>query len=104
MAYSVAPTSGSAPYVFTLELDQRWTILAGLYSLEYRSLRQTGSCPVDFSQLTNSPATAQILLDTGIYERSSAVVPGDCFGTQVILRNVATNEVISSATASVDNV
>lgn len=76
----------------------------GYYRLEYRTLSNTGSCPTNVSASPTSPVIAEAFLLNDSFVRNTAVVVGTCNTAQLSVVRVSDDVVVSSLTASIDNV
>lgn len=105
MGFSVNPTSGDLPYVFTASFSNRGSIESGLYVVEFITATASGSCPPASTTGANAPSAANALFNTGSYTQTINAVPaGSCRRYNLVLREVATGTVISSSNVTVSNI
>lgn len=105
MAFNVAPTSGQPPFVFTADFSARYGLDAGLYSLTFYRSTAVGFCPNGEPLGTTHPEVAQTLLQTGTYTQTTGPIPsGSCRSNTLVIREVATGNIVSQAIANIDNV
>ena len=105
MAFTVTPTSGSAPYLFEAEILNSVGIDWGLYTAHLYADVATGSCPAPRTQGTDQQAAAMSLVNTGEYLLPSNSVPsGDCRVYNFVIREVASGDIVASSDVSIDNV
>lgn len=104
MAYSVTPTSGAGPYVFTAEFSNRDHLFFDLYALEVRPRTGVGSCPAPAVSGTQAPGAESLLLASDSYTTIPSVDAGSCLVSTVVIRNTVTGDIVSQASASVDNI
>ncbi len=104
MAFSVTPTSGNAPYVFTANISNKANLMPGYYSLEFRGVGAVGSCPSDGIPGNNIPLAVEQIMATNSYTQVSPnVMPGACRVSTLIIRDLKTNSIVSQSTVQVSN-
>lgn len=101
MAFTVTPTSGSAPYLLEANVSNSVGINNVDYSAELLSSVLTGSCPT--SGATPIPGAGIVLATSGQYTANTNTTVGSCRVFQLVIRNVATNAVVASQTVNVNN-
>lgn len=104
MALTVTPTSGASPYTYKSVFDNKHRFASGLYRLEFRAVANVGSCSSDFSGAQNSPAIANAFMMTDSYTRTTDVAVGSCNNAQLSVVRISDGVIVSSLTASIDNV
>lgn len=105
MAFTVTPTSGAAPYVFEAEFSNRIGLDQGFYSLHFYATSGVGTCPAPTTSGTDQQNVVQALLNVGTYTQSGNSVPaGSCRVHNLVIREIATNNIVSSSSLSIDNV
>lgn len=105
MAFTVTPTSGSAPYLFEAEILNSVGIDWGLYNAHLYADVATGSCPAPRVAGTDQQAAAMSLVNTGEYLLPGNSVPsGDCRVYNLVIRDTMTGDIIDSSDVSIDNV
>ena len=103
MAFSVSPTSGSAPYVLEADFENRLGFDTGTYGLFVYATTTAGSCPPLVTTGTNIDAAATALLDVGSYSTTTTVPAGSCRTFSLVIKNLATSDVVGSSIVSVSN-
>lgn len=103
MAFTVTPTSGSAPYVFTAEFSAKESLFSDLYVLEVRPRTSAGSCPGPATSGSRSSGAEQSILLYDNYTVLTSVPAGSCLGTTIVIREIASDTIVSQATAQVSN-
>ena len=103
MAFSVTPTSGTAPYTLTATFAETLGFDTGDYLLRVYSQTLVGSCPsTAYPGGSQSVPIATSLLATGSAESSTSVPDGSC---RVFTAGVFTNagELVSESSITVSN-
>ena len=104
MAFTVTPTSGDAPYVFTAEFDNIESFIPQRYLLLFRSNTSVGSCSSSISGNFN-PTAAADLLNEGVYTLESPSVPvGSCNRYRITVYDVVNNSSLENVDVTIDNV
>ena len=103
MAFTVTPTSGSAPYLFEAEFDGVGSFGHG-YRAELRfSAPTAGSCPPAANATNPVTGAGAELVNTGSYLRTTGSVPaGNCNVYRLVVLD-DTNTIISSSMVNIDN-
>lgn len=104
MAFDVTPTSGAGPYTFSIDFLNKESLDANLYEFEARPRTATGSCPAPATTGSRSTGAENAFLMNDEYVTLTDVAPGSCFVVTVLIRNTQTGDVVSQASANVDNV
>ena len=104
MAFTVAPTAGDGPYLFSATFSEANYIDNVHFGVEYRSLTNSGSCPTDGMAGPNTQNVANALLTAGTYSGSANVPAGSCRASTLLIRNLISNAVVSAMTVTIDNV
>lgn len=104
MAFNVAPTSGTVPFVFTADFYSRYALDTGLYRLQFYVNTMEGSCPNGNPLGTSQTEPVLAILDTGTYIQTTGYIPiGSCRTVTLVIREVETNEIISQEMVNIDN-
>lgn len=103
MAFTVTPTSGAGPYVFTAVFAAKESLFTDRYGLEVRPRTSVGSCPAPAVSGTQAPSAEVNLLNTNSYTAPNPIAVGSCLVSTVVIRDLATGLVISQASAQVSN-
>ena len=104
MAFTVTPTSGAGPYVFTAQFANKDNLFYDLYVLEVRPRTAVGSCPAPATSGTQAPGAESLLLSSDSYTTVPSVDAGSCLVSTVVIRNTVTGDIVDQASASVDNI
>lgn len=104
MAFSVTPTSGVAPYVFSLSVAEKYLVDGINYTAEFRGMTSSGTCPVDGLFGSNNSLIANALLSSGSYSASGSIAVGSCRAFTFLIKRLADNVVVSQSTVFVNNV
>lgn len=105
MAFTVTPTSGSAPYLFEAEILNSVAIDLGVYSAHFYGSTDIGSCPSPTTSGTDQQNIAQALVNVGSYQQVGNSVPaGSCRVHNLVIREIATGNIVASSSLSIDNV
>lgn len=103
MAFTVTPTSGAGPYVFTAEFTDKASLFTDRYELEVRPRTGVGSCPSPVSTGTRAPGAEAQLLSTDSYTSAANIDIGSCMVSTIVIREIASGLIISQASAQVSN-
>lgn len=99
------PTSGALPFTLTASFSDKPNFYLGRYGLFLYQSTTAGSCPGLVSTGSSLNEIAEALLNNGEYIVTAGGVPaGSCKTYSLVVKNLDNNSVVSSATASVDNV
>lgn len=104
MAFDITPTSGAAPYTFSLTVNNKESIDGINFSAEFRGVTQTSSCPIDGLAGNNSNVIVDELLSTGSYIAPSSIPEGSCRAYTFLIKRLFDDVVIASSSVFVDNV
>ena len=104
MAFTVTPTSGTAPYLYEAEIANRIGFDLGLYITEYRFLEAVGSCPANAVVGPNSTGNAFALLNTGSFTSQSPVPAGSCRSSVFLVRRISDGTIVSQMSVDINNV
>lgn len=105
MAFTITPTSGTAPFLLEASFSAKESFSSGLYSLETIALTAVGSCPSPPVSGSNISAISAGLLADGQYIIATASIPaGSCRVYNLVIREVSTGIIISQAPATINNV
>lgn len=102
MALSVTPTSGAAPYKLSIDILNKSLIDGVRYEMEVRSQSAIGECPIPASAPVDLLRTS--LLNQGYFIRNQNVAEGSCNVYKVDIIDLATSDIISTQSVSIDNV
>ena len=104
MAFTVTPTSGTVPFVYTADFYARYGLDAGLYSLHFYVNMNEGSCLPDAVDAVSQPASALALLANGTYTQTTGgIPPGSCRTVSLVIRD-AVGDIISQESVYIDNI
>lgn len=103
MAFTVTPTAGAGPYTFTAAFENKESLNADLYSLEIRPRTNVGSCPAPATSGTRASGAESQVLQFDSYTTTNEVPAGSCLVSTIVIRNTITDEIVSQASASVNN-
>ena len=103
MAFSVTPTSGAGPYVFTAEFTNKESLFSNQYQLEVRPRTGEGSCPAPATSGQRASGAEANLLNSSSYTSVATIPEGSCMTSTVVIRDLDTGTVISQETAQIDN-
>lgn len=103
MAFTVTPTAGAGPYTFTAVFENKESLNADLYSLEIRPRTNVGNCPTPATSGTRASGAEAQMLANNSYIATTAVPLGSCLVSTIVIRNTITDEIVSQASASVNN-
>lgn len=104
MAFSVTPTSGNQPYVLNATFNSKIAFSTGLYSLNVYKSVGTGGCPLPSVTVESMPAIADALLANGTFTATDSVLTGYCRVYNLVIRAVATGDILGQSNVSVNNV
>ena len=104
MAFTVTPTSGTGPYVFTAVFSAKNSLFTDKYDIEVYPRTQAGTCPVPATFGTRATNAEASLLATDSYSTTVNVQSGSCLVSTVVIRELATGTVVSQASAQVSNI
>lgn len=105
MAFDVTPTSGEVPYTYTSSFLNKDAFSTGFFKLELKSLTQSGSCAPPGDTGIENIAGANALLANDVYVKVTQSVPnGSCRQSNLIVRDLRTNEVVSIMSVTISNV
>lgn len=103
MAFTVAPTSGEAPYTFEASFEAGANLNTDRYTLLLNSSEASGSCPA-LGSSTPLVAGASQLLASGVYISNASVLTGFCRAYTLSVRDNVLGTSISSETLTISNV
>lgn len=103
MAFTVTPTSGDAPYVYTADFSSKDLIDGVSFDLEARTTVLENECFVGVSDGVNSPTIVNNLLDTGSHTSMTSVGAGYCRTVSLIIRSLVTGQVVDYMNITIDN-
>lgn len=101
MALNVTPTSGAEPYTLTIDLENKLSIDGITYDMAVRFSSTPGTCPVPAG--SPSQVVRAALLNQGYYVRDITVPVGSCGVYKVDIIDLATSDIISTESVSIDN-
>lgn len=104
MAFTVTPTSGSAPYVLSATFGNKDSIDNVDYALELRTSVLVGSCFVGVATGNPIAGAASSLLNTGVSSVTGSVPAGSCRTYSLIIRDLSNNSILASQNVNVNNV
>lgn len=105
MAFTVAPTSGTGPFLFDASFENENSIKTAYYRLSFLSGVAAGTCPPPFTTGVSNDLAAQSLLETGSYVQPSAsIAPGSCRTYTLLIRRLSDNEIVSTMSVNVSNI
>lgn len=105
MAFDVTPTSGAVPYTYTSSFLNKDAFSTGFFRLELKILTQSGSCAPPGDTGTESIGGANALLANDVFVKTNNSVPiGSCSQSNLIVRDLRTNEVVSLMSVTINNV
>ena len=105
MAFTVTPSSGSAPYLYEAEFSNRFGLDAGFYSAHIYADVAVGSCPAPRTAGTDQQSFAQALVSTGEYLQTVNSVPaGSCRVYNLVIRDKTSGDIVASSPVTIDNV
>lgn len=103
MAFTVAPTSGSQPYLLSATFTNPSFIDGVRYAINISASSTTGSCPVQGIDTPLSVAQTAYLLANGSLVISSSVSLGRCRTYTLSILRVRTGAVLETSNAYVNN-
>lgn len=104
LSFSVDKNSGEQPYLFSISFANKSMVDGVVYQFELRAVRQVGMCAVSPLSTPNVPSVAEALFMDEFYVSTTPVVAGQCGVFEVRIVEVATSEIISISSVSVNNV
>lgn len=105
MAFTVTPTSGPAPYLFEADVLNQSPIAWDFFSAHFYTVTGAGSCPAPSSSGTDNQIAAQGLVNNGVYAPSGGTIPsGSCGVFNLVIRDIASGDVVDSSFVAIDNV
>lgn len=102
-AFSVTPTSGSAPYLYTASFENAQNIDFVNYGLEFRSGTSSDACPTGVQSGSSAMSAAVQLVTTGEFSTPNSVPSGSCRTVSLILRDLTSGDIITSMNVQIDN-
>lgn len=103
MAFTVTPTSGDAPYVYTADFTGKDVIDGVSFSLEARTTVLVNECFLGMSDGVNSQTIVDNILNTGSHTSMTSVGAGFCRTVSLIIRNMNTGMVVDYKNITIDN-
>lgn len=105
MAFTVTPTSGDAPYTLSAAIDNAFNVDGVNYVASVMYYNNTGSCSVSGTGTALNPTAVKTLVDSGSVVLNTSTIPdGNCRTLVLEITRMIDNVVISSSSASIDNV
>lgn len=104
MAFTVAPTSGSAPYVLSATFAEKYLIDDINYRITVRFSQATGSCPAVGVADTLSESQLADLLENGSTSSAATVSSGACRTFTLRILRVSDSAVVASSSVYIDNI
>lgn len=101
MELTVTPSSGDGPYILSADIFNKSVIDGVRYDLLAYSQSAVGECPIP----TSSPNTIvrDSLLYQGFFSRNQSVPVGSCNVYKVDIVDLATSDIVSTQSVSIDN-
>lgn len=104
MALTVTPTSGDAPYALSADVDAPLSVDGVHYRANLTTTEAIGSCPALGTGGSFTPSFVNSLVNGASLNYNATVVSGSCRTFTLRLYRVSDNVVVSTASATVDNV
>lgn len=102
-SFTVAPTSGPAPYVFSAIFSNKGSLDGVVYSFKAFSSLGYGSCPSAASITTLNTGITMGLLSSGSYTEITDINNGECFGVKAQIIREADGHVMQQSVIYISN-
>lgn len=102
-SFTVEPSSGLAPYVFTVVINNRESIDGVLYRFRVYYRIGVGNCPIASAINIFDAGITSLLLDTGAYTEPTNIAIGQCFGIKIQVERMADGRIVQESIAYVSN-
>ena len=96
--------SGSAPYVYSIGIDNKSLVNGVDYRLECRSVTSSSGCPLPATTGARYGSMENALMTTGSFTESSSVNPGSCRSVTALIKRLSDDAIISIQSFHINNI